>query len=242
MRRIEDLAQGLADGQHHQPRADGGALARIADPAGEGAARSSRCMPTRPARWRTRSIGAPRGLAPGRYAGIPIALKDLFDIAGEPTPAGSKVLADAPPATANAPVVQRMLARGFIAMGRVNMTEFAFSGLGINPHYGTPSRPWDRALAAHSGRQFVRHRGGGGGRHGGGRAGHRHRRVLPHPGRVLRRRRLQAHRAAGADHRRAAAGAVAGFGRSAGAHRRLLRGDRRDPGGRDAGACRHRSA
>jgi aspartyl-tRNA(Asn)/glutamyl-tRNA(Gln) amidotransferase subunit A len=87
------------------------------------------------------------GLSVGRYAGIPIALKDLFDIAGEPTPAGSKVLADAPPATANAPVVQRMLNAGFIAMGRVNMTEFAFSGLGINPHYGTPTSPWDRGAA-----------------------------------------------------------------------------------------------
>jgi len=87
------------------------------------------------------------GLAVGRYAGIPIALKDLFDIAGQPTPAGSRVLADAPPAHANAPVVQRMLNAGFITMGRVNMTEFAFSGLGINPHYGTPTSPWDRDAA-----------------------------------------------------------------------------------------------
>ena len=54
-------------------------------------------------------------------------------------------LADAPPATAHAPVVQRMLAAGFVPMGRTNMTEFAFSGLGINPHYGTPRSPWDRA-------------------------------------------------------------------------------------------------
>jgi aspartyl-tRNA(Asn)/glutamyl-tRNA(Gln) amidotransferase subunit A len=82
---------------------------------------------------------------PGRYAGIPISLKDLFDIAGEATAAGSQVLADAPPATAHAAVVQRMLAAGFVPMGRTNMTEFAFSGLGINPHYGTPCSPWDRA-------------------------------------------------------------------------------------------------
>ena len=76
---------------------------------------------------------------------FPISLKDLFDIAGEATPAGSQVLADAPPATAHAAVVQRMLAAGFVPMGRTNMTEFAFSGLGINPHYGTPCSPWDRA-------------------------------------------------------------------------------------------------
>src|SRR6516164_5449611 len=85
------------------------------------------------------------GRAPSRYAGIPVSLKDLFDIAGEPTPAGSRVLADAPAAAMHAPVVQRMLAAGFVPVGRTNITEFAFSGLGINPHYGTPCAPWDRA-------------------------------------------------------------------------------------------------
>ncbi len=90
-----------------------------------------------------KAIRAGHGLS--ALHGIPIALKDLFDIAGEPTPAGSTILADAPKAKANAPVVARMLAAGFIPVGRVNMTEFAFSGLGINPHYGTPTSPWDRA-------------------------------------------------------------------------------------------------
>ncbi len=84
------------------------------------------------------------GRSPGPLAGIPVSVKDLFDLAGEPTPAGSKVLADAPPATHNAPLIQRMLDAGFIPVGRTNMTEFAFSGLGINPHYGTPASPWDR--------------------------------------------------------------------------------------------------
>ena len=49
------------------------------------------------------------------------------------------------PEAANAPVVQRIAEAGFVIMGRTNMTEFAFSGLGINPHYGTPKSPWDRA-------------------------------------------------------------------------------------------------
>ena len=53
-----------------------------------------------------------------------------------------------------------------IPVGRTNMTEFAFSGLGINPHYGTPRAPWDRASRAHPGRQFVRHRRVGRRRHG----------------------------------------------------------------------------
>ena len=82
--------------------------------------------------------------APSPYAGIPISLKDLFDIQGEVTAAGSKVLAQAKPATAHAPVVQRLLAAGFIPIGRTNMTEFAFSGIGINPHFDTPRALWQR--------------------------------------------------------------------------------------------------
>jgi aspartyl-tRNA(Asn)/glutamyl-tRNA(Gln) amidotransferase subunit A len=84
------------------------------------------------------------GRAPSRYAGIPFSVKDLFDVAGEPTPAGSLALADAASADATATVVARMLAQGFIPLGRTNMTEFAFSGLGINPHHDTPRGPWDR--------------------------------------------------------------------------------------------------
>ncbi len=148
MRAIEDLAQSLATGQTTSRALIEESLARIADPSGEGA-RTFIKVHAEQARAAADAVDAARrvGLAVGRYAGIPIALKDLFDIAGEPTPAGSKVLVDAPPAQANAPVVQRMLNAGFIAMGRANMTEFAFSGLGINPHFGTPSSPWDRGSA-----------------------------------------------------------------------------------------------
>ena len=69
----------------------------------------------------------------------------LFDVAGEPTRAGSKVLADAPPATADAPVVRRLRAAGAVIVAKTNMSEFAFSGVGVNPHYGTPGNPADRA-------------------------------------------------------------------------------------------------
>ena len=146
MRTIEQLAQALATGQTTSRALVEDSLAKIADPAGEGA-RAFIKVHADQARAMADAADALRkvGRSPGRYAGIPIALKDLFDIAGEPTPAGSAVLADAPPAEANAPVVARMLAAGFIPMGRVNMTEFALSGLGINPHYGTPTSPWDRA-------------------------------------------------------------------------------------------------
>ena len=77
-------------------------------------------------------------------AGMPISIKDLFDIAGEPTLAGSRVLQDAPPATDDAQVVHRLRQAGAIIIGKTNMTEFAFSGLGLNPHDGTPASPWQR--------------------------------------------------------------------------------------------------
>ena len=146
MRKIDELAQTLAIGQTTSRALIEESLARIADPAGEGA-RAFIKVHAEQARAMADTADALRrvGRSPGRYAGIPIAVKDLFDIAGEPTPAGSTVLADARPAAANAPVVARMLAAGFIPVGRANMTEFAFSGLGINPHYGTPTSPWDRA-------------------------------------------------------------------------------------------------
>jgi aspartyl-tRNA(Asn)/glutamyl-tRNA(Gln) amidotransferase subunit A len=75
--------------------------------------------------------------------GVPISIKDLFDIAGEVTTAGSTVLASAPAANADAPVIARLRAAGALLIGRSNMTEFAFSGLGVNPHYGTPLNPFE---------------------------------------------------------------------------------------------------
>src|SRR5690606_35636798 len=85
------------------------------------------------------------GAAPSPYAGIPVAIKDLADIKGQVTTAGSKVLRDAPPAIEDAPTVARLRRAGFIVIGRANMTEFAYSGLGINPHCGTPASPGQRA-------------------------------------------------------------------------------------------------
>jgi aspartyl-tRNA(Asn)/glutamyl-tRNA(Gln) amidotransferase subunit A len=146
MQTIEQCTEALAAGTTTSRALIEACLARITDPNGEGS-RAFIKVHAEHARAMADAIDALRrvGRAPSRYAGIPVSLKDLFDIAGEPTPAGSRVLADAPPAKANAPVVQRMLAAGFVPIGRTNMTEFAFSGLGINPHYGTPRSPWDRA-------------------------------------------------------------------------------------------------
>lgn len=74
-------------------------------------------------------------------AGLAVSVKDLFDVHGAVTTAGSVVLADAPPAEADCPAVARLRAAGAAIVGQTNMTEFAFSGVGINPHHGTPANP-----------------------------------------------------------------------------------------------------
>jgi len=84
------------------------------------------------------------------YSGIPITIKDLFDTQGEVTRAGSHVLDEQAPAVADAPIVAALRNAGFIIIGKTNMTEFAFSGLGMNAHYGTPRCPFDRAAQDNS--------------------------------------------------------------------------------------------
>ncbi len=86
------------------------------------------------------------GIWTGLLGGIPVSVKDLFDVRGIPTTAGSTVLSDGPAAVNDAVVVERLRAAGAIIIGRTNMTEFAFSGLGLNPHYGTPANPFERQL------------------------------------------------------------------------------------------------
>jgi len=93
----------------------------------------------REARAAARRLREGRGRGP--LDGVPVAWKDLFDLAGLPTTAGSRVLETAAPAAADAPVVARLAAAGMVCIGRTNMTEFAYSGIGLNPHYGTPRNP-----------------------------------------------------------------------------------------------------
>lgn len=82
-----------------------------------------------------------------RLAGLAFSAKDLFDIVGQPTPAGSVVLSHAPAAKVDAVAVARLRAAGGALLGRTNMTEFAFSGVGVNPHLGTPANASDPATA-----------------------------------------------------------------------------------------------
>ncbi len=79
-------------------------------------------------------------------AGLAVSVKDLFDVAGQVTAAGSTVLADASAAAVDAPSVARLRAAGGALLGRTNMSEFAFSGIGVNPHHGTPANPCDPAV------------------------------------------------------------------------------------------------
>jgi aspartyl-tRNA(Asn)/glutamyl-tRNA(Gln) amidotransferase subunit A len=86
------------------------------------------------------------GRALGALDGVPLAWKDLVDIAGLPTTAGSSIYRHAPAASADAPVVRHLAAAGMVTLGKTNLSEFAYSALGLNPHFGTPSNPRARDL------------------------------------------------------------------------------------------------
>jgi aspartyl-tRNA(Asn)/glutamyl-tRNA(Gln) amidotransferase subunit A len=126
------------------------ALVRIADPKGEGA-KACLTVYTEAARAAADAADAraKNGVSLGPLDGTIVSIKDLFDVAGEPTRAGSKILADeAQPAAADAPVVRRLRAAGAVIVAKTNMTEFALGAIGANPHFGTPGNPRDRARIA----------------------------------------------------------------------------------------------
>ena len=120
-------------------------LARIVDPDGEG----GRTFLTT---WADDALAAASaqddlrriGYAVSPLAGLPVAVKDLFDVAGEVTRAGALATSDAPPAPKDSAVVRRLKAAGAVLVGRTNMTPFGYSVVGLNSHYGTPANPWDR--------------------------------------------------------------------------------------------------
>jgi aspartyl-tRNA(Asn)/glutamyl-tRNA(Gln) amidotransferase subunit A len=120
------------------------ALAEIARLGDEGARIFTRLYADE-AREAARAADARRdaGRALGPLDGRLVSIKDLFDVAGETTTAGSVVRRGAAPATQDAIVVRRLRAAGAVIVGKTNMTEFAFSGVGVNPHYGTPGNARD---------------------------------------------------------------------------------------------------
>jgi aspartyl-tRNA(Asn)/glutamyl-tRNA(Gln) amidotransferase subunit A len=144
---LATLADDLENGRTSARKLVDQCIARIADPAGEGQrvfihVDKDAAIEAAEAMDRLRKAKA----APSRFAGIPVSIKDLFDIKGQVTRAGSRALDDSPPAHADATVVARLRRAGFIVIGRTNMTEFAYSGIGINPHYGTPKSAWQRSV------------------------------------------------------------------------------------------------
>jgi aspartyl-tRNA(Asn)/glutamyl-tRNA(Gln) amidotransferase subunit A len=137
---LVQLADDLAAGRTSARKLVEECLAKIADPAGEGQRAfihvdKEAAIEAADAMDRLRKANA----APSAFAGIPVSIKDLFDIKGQVTRAGSRALEDS-----DAPVVARLRRAGFIVIGRTNMTEFAYSGIGTNPHYGTPKSAWNR--------------------------------------------------------------------------------------------------
>ena len=147
MKTLTLLAHELRSGTTSSRRLVEECLARIADPAGEGSrvflkVHAQGALAAADYHDQLRRLGAQTS----QWAGIPLSVKDLFDMAGDVTTAGSKVLADDPVASTDALAVARLRTAGFIPIGRTNMTELAFSGLGLNPHYGTPRNPFERPL------------------------------------------------------------------------------------------------
>src|SRR5262245_49613151 len=141
---VAQLTQDLATGKTTSRALVETALARIGDPEGEGR-RAFLKVYADTARAEAEVADRLRasGVVRSAVDGLPISAKDLYDVAGDVTRAGSRVLAHE--AKADAPAIARLRAAGAILVGRTNMVEFAFGGLGLNPHYGTPRGPWDRA-------------------------------------------------------------------------------------------------
>ncbi|MBL8789347.1 MAG: amidase [Rhizobiales bacterium] len=143
---LAEISQSLATGKVTARQLAEESLSRIADPAGEGARAfihvdPAQVMHDADAQDALRRAG--REASP--FAGIPFAIKDLFDVAGEVTAAGSVLLANERKAETDSDAVAAMKRAGFVALGRTNMTEFAYSGVGINPHHGTPLSVYGRS-------------------------------------------------------------------------------------------------
>src|SRR6185295_8047991 len=121
------------------------ALAAIADPKGEGA-RACLTVYAETARAAADAADAraKAGISFGSIDGAILTVKDLFDVMGEPTRAGSRIEANAARAATDAPIVRRLRTAGAVIVAKTNMSEFAFSGVGMNPHHGTPGNPADR--------------------------------------------------------------------------------------------------
>jgi aspartyl-tRNA(Asn)/glutamyl-tRNA(Gln) amidotransferase subunit A len=142
MKSVSQIGESLARRETSAEAIVRDAFDRIDDPAGEGARTFIRVFRGAQAEARAYDAGH-AGARRSPVDGLPISVKDLFDVADNVTTAGSTALRDHddPAASRDATVVARLRAAGAIIIGSTNMTEFAFSGVGLNPHYGTPLNP-----------------------------------------------------------------------------------------------------
>ena len=142
---IGQLAADLAAGRTTARTLTEEALDRIGDAKGEGKRAFIKVYKTQAlAAADASDVLRKAGIVASPLSGIPVSIKNLCNVAGEITLSGSRALDDAPPAEEDAPVVARLRAAGAVIVGSTNMSEFAFSGVGFNPHYGTPGNPADR--------------------------------------------------------------------------------------------------
>ncbi|MBT7755952.1 MAG: amidase [Rhodospirillaceae bacterium] len=145
MQPVSEQARALRQGKTTSRALTEESLARIDDPDGEGPRTFIRvfhdaALAAADASDRLRATG----IVPSPLAGIPVSIKDLCDVGGFTTHAGSATMRNAPAAAGDAPVVSRLRAAGAVIVGTTNMTEFAFGGLGLNPHFGDCRNPYDR--------------------------------------------------------------------------------------------------
>ena len=145
MKPVLELQAALWSGKTSSRELTEQVLARINDPDGEGSrtfleVHDATALAAADASDALRA----NGVVPSPLAGVPVSLKDLFDEQGRQTKAGSRSLEDVAPAARDSIVTARLRAAGAVLVGRTNLTEFAYSGLGLNRHYDTPLNPWDR--------------------------------------------------------------------------------------------------
>ena len=143
---IDQLNQRLARGETSREALVSGALEAAAQPAAKSV--FTKLYPEAAlAAARAADAAQKAGVVQPALAGLPVSIKDLYGVAGETTMAGSIVCQGEPPQKQDAPVVTRLRGAGAAIVGKTNMTEFAFSGIGLNPHYGTPVNPSDSNVA-----------------------------------------------------------------------------------------------
>ncbi len=157
-----EIAEAIAQGRTSATAVTEAALARIEKQ--DGVLNAFTSVTAERARAKARDVDAARaaGRPLGPLAGVPFAVKNLFDVSGIPTRAGSKINRERTPAAADAPLIARLESAGAILVGALNMGEYAYDFTGENVHDGPSRNPHD------TGRMTGGSSGGSGGAVAGG--------------------------------------------------------------------------